>query len=204
VEPGVLHPLDHQLRDAVTAQEADRLGSVRVQHRDLDLAPVSGVHRPRRVDDRYPVPGRKAGSRVNEGGVACGQRYRQSGGNDGALARGQFNIGGRDQIGSGIPWVRVPGQRHSRVQAPDQHVRPAVTAALLISFHCVHPQTLHRDVLVTEAVCLNRLAARPPGHRGRVRPPAQLGPGARDSGGGGHGDDGAGDAAQHPADGEYR
>src|SRR5579875_2197771 len=60
VEPRLLDPLDHELRDPVAAPEADRPRAVGVERRDLDLTPVARVDRARGVHDRDAVPGRQA------------------------------------------------------------------------------------------------------------------------------------------------
>src|SRR5579875_596376 len=66
VEDGLRHPLDDELGDPVAAPEADPAGAVRVEERDLDLAPVTSINGTRRVDDRDPVPGSQARPRMDE------------------------------------------------------------------------------------------------------------------------------------------
>ena len=46
---------------------------------DCELAPVRGVDRARRVDDREAVLQRQTGPRVDEAGVPLGQRDRDAG-----------------------------------------------------------------------------------------------------------------------------
>src|SRR5436309_2371629 len=54
-EPGRLHPLDHQLGDAVTAAHPVGGAGVGVDEQDADLVTVAGVDQPRRVEAGHPV-----------------------------------------------------------------------------------------------------------------------------------------------------
>jgi hypothetical protein len=45
MEPGVLDPLDHQLRDAVPAGERRRLSQIMIDQQYLHFAPVTRINR---------------------------------------------------------------------------------------------------------------------------------------------------------------
>src|SRR5262245_1260594 len=126
-ERHLFHALHHELRDPVAAPERDRASRIGVQQDHLDLATVSGVDRARRVDDGDPVPGGQPGARVHERRVPGGQRDRDAGANQRALARRQVHVFGGDQVGAGIAVAGVRRQRHIRVQAGDQHVHTPET-----------------------------------------------------------------------------
>ena len=82
--PGDGH--DDELRDAHPGLDRERLGRVGVEQDHPELAAVAGVDQARRVDDREAVPGREPGARHDEACVALGDRDRDPGRHDRALA----------------------------------------------------------------------------------------------------------------------
>jgi hypothetical protein len=123
----VLDPLHDELRDAVEAAQLQHLARVVVDHHDLQLTAVAGVDSAGRVHDRDAVPGRQAGARVDERGVAVRQRDGQPGPQHDALTRRDLGVLGGHQVAAGVARVGVRGQRHLRVQPADQdlqHGRP--------------------------------------------------------------------------------
>src|SRR3984957_13699204 len=121
----VLHPLHHQLRDAVTASERDRPGLIGVQQDYLDLATVPGVHRARRVHQGDPVPGREARAGVQRAGVAVRQGDRDPSADHGPLPRPQVDVLGRRQVDAGVTGAGIARQRHLGVEPGDQHLKLA-------------------------------------------------------------------------------
>ena len=77
----------HELRDAVARPGPRTPGAVRVQEQHPDLAAVSRVDQPGRVDERDPVPRGQAGARQHEAGVARRNLHRDPGAYAGPLPR---------------------------------------------------------------------------------------------------------------------
>jgi hypothetical protein len=102
------HTLYHELGDSVATLNANRAFTISVQQDHLDLATVPGINGAGRVDDRYSMLGRQAGSRVHEGGIPIRQRDRYTGADNGPLAGLKLEVGGREQVTSGITWMRPP------------------------------------------------------------------------------------------------
>src|SRR6266508_2491061 len=67
--------------------DSEGLGRIGVDQDHLDLAPVAGVDRAGRVDQRDAVPGREARAGMDEGRVALGHGHGQPGPDHGATAR---------------------------------------------------------------------------------------------------------------------
>jgi hypothetical protein len=123
MEQRSLDALNYQLRDPVSAAEADRAVPVRVQHGHLDLPPVARVDGPRRVHQRHPVLGRQAGAGMHERRVPVGQGDRDPGPHQGPFARPELDVLGRRQVRARVARMGVRRQRNAGVKALDQHVR---------------------------------------------------------------------------------
>src|SRR5205807_2634917 len=91
-EERVLDPLDHQLGDAVTTPQHDRLTQVVVDQTDLDLAAIARVDRARRVYHGKTRARGQTGSWMHEPGEALGQRDRDPGTDDGPLTRSDHHV----------------------------------------------------------------------------------------------------------------
>jgi hypothetical protein len=115
--------LDYQLRDPVSAAEADRVVPVRVQQGHLDLPAVTRVDGPRRVHQRYPVLGGQPGAGMHERRVPVGQGYRDPGPHQGPFARPELDVLGRRQVRARVARMGVRRQRDAGVKALDQHLR---------------------------------------------------------------------------------
>src|SRR5262245_52828373 len=121
VQHHVRHPLDDQLGDPVAALEADGVVAIGVEQGDPDLATVPRVHGARRIDQRDAVPRGEPGPRMDERGVAVGQRDRDPGGNDGPLPGFQPHLSGREQVQPRVAGVSTGRQRQARVEPLDEH-----------------------------------------------------------------------------------
>jgi hypothetical protein len=87
---------DDELGDPHPRLDDERLAEVGVQQRDLQLAAVPGIDEARCVDDRDPVLGREAGARLDESGIAVGNRDREAGRDERALPRRELDaVAGR-------------------------------------------------------------------------------------------------------------
>ena len=95
---------------------------IMVDEQNLDLAAISGIHRPRCVDDADPVPMRQAGPWVDECGVPVRHRHGNSRADQGTLARQEGHIGSGHQVGARVARVCVRRQGHTRVEPHDKYV----------------------------------------------------------------------------------
>src|SRR3954470_12300494 len=82
---------DDELRDAHPGLDDERLSRIGVQENDLQLAAITRVDEPRRVDDRDPVLGGKAGARLHEPGVTVRNRDRQPGADERTFPRPELD-----------------------------------------------------------------------------------------------------------------
>lgn len=70
--------LDNQLRDALTALDANRLTGIEIHRDNLDLATIMGIDEAWGVRDREAALERHATSRLNEAGIAVRKRDRDT------------------------------------------------------------------------------------------------------------------------------
>jgi hypothetical protein len=70
------HGQDDELGDPHSRLDDERLSCIGVQQRDADLAAITRVDEPRRVDDADPVARGETGARLDETGVSLGNRDR--------------------------------------------------------------------------------------------------------------------------------
>jgi len=119
-EGRVLETLEHQLGDALTSGQAQRLGQIMVDDDHFDLTAVARVNGARGVHQAETGSGSKARPRVDECGVALRQRDRDSSRQYGALPWPELEILGRHDVGTGIAGQCVGGQRQLRVQPSNQ------------------------------------------------------------------------------------
>lgn len=108
---------DYELGDSVPHLDGEGMFCIGVQHRDPDLAPVSGINRAWAIDDGEPVSGRKTGSGNHKSRIAIGQRNRNPGTHCGPSARSEHMVLCRMQIRSSITGVRIDGSLTAR----DEH-----------------------------------------------------------------------------------
>src|SRR5581483_10081334 len=128
-----LHGLDlrdpehDELRDAHAGLDDERLARIRVQEDDLQLAAVAGVDEPGRVDDRDPVLRREPRARLDEAGIAVGDRDGEPGADERPLAGPELDPLARREVEPGIAAVRT--RRHDRVvtQATDRQLDHAMS-----------------------------------------------------------------------------
>src|SRR5271165_4434893 len=116
------YSLNNKLSYPVTSPEAHRMLGIGVQQDHLDLATVPRVDSAWRIDDGDAVLRGQTGTRMHEGGVPIRERDAHAGADDGPLARGQLDVGGRDQVTAGVTGMGLLRQRQAAVQAPDQHL----------------------------------------------------------------------------------
>jgi hypothetical protein len=98
------HRRDHQLRDPIAAPDDDRL-LAEIDGDDRDLAPVVGIDRAGRIEQPQTLAQRQTAARPHLPFETVRNRDRESGRNQGALARlqGQLPVDAGAQIESGAP-----------------------------------------------------------------------------------------------------
>lgn len=101
-EVGLLDPLDHQLCDAVTPRQHDRLARIVVDEAYPDLAPIARVDGPRRVHHRESRAGCQARPRMDEARVPERQRDRYPGADERPRTGFEHDVGGGDQVGTRV------------------------------------------------------------------------------------------------------
>src|SRR5262245_54766100 len=74
-----LDALNHQLSDAITRSNLERLRRIGVDQQHPDLVAVAGIDEPRRVEARDAVLEREARTRLHEPRVPLGDRDRDAG-----------------------------------------------------------------------------------------------------------------------------
>ena len=98
-----------ELGDPHPGSTVNALARVGVQEHDAQLAAVAGVDEPGRVDDRDAVPRGEARARLDEAGVAVGDRDREAGADGRPLPRREHDaLAGREVE------ARVAGVRAAR------------------------------------------------------------------------------------------
>jgi hypothetical protein len=125
LDPGKLE--QDELRDAHPGLDDEGLTRVGVQERDAQLAAVAGVDEAGSVHDRDAVLDRKPGTRLDEARVALGDRDREAGADERALARRELDPVARGQVEAGV--ARVRARRDDRVvsQPPDRQLDQALS-----------------------------------------------------------------------------
>jgi hypothetical protein len=108
----VLHPLDHQLSDAVAAMQPQPLPRVVIDNDDLDLPTVSRVDGARGIHQADAKAGRQPGPRVDERGESLGQGHRDPGRQHGPFARADLDVD-RDHVSARIPGNEYAGSGRS-------------------------------------------------------------------------------------------
>ena len=85
---------------------------VEIDQRHFDLATISGIDGAGRVEHGDALLGGKAGARMDQCHISCGQGYRHTGGNQCTLKRFQGHVNGGDQVGAGVARMGVmqPGR----------------------------------------------------------------------------------------------
>lgn len=122
VKDRVLDPLHDQLGDSVAPAQRHRYGTIMVDQADLDLTPVSGIHRSGRVDHAQSRFDRQTRPRVHEPGTAFGKSDRDARTDERPFSRPQLEVGGRDQIRTGITGSGVGRDRNLGVEAGQQNL----------------------------------------------------------------------------------
>ena len=109
---------DHELRDAVAATDADG-GTAEVDEQHLDLAPVVGVDRPGRVEERQAVAVRETAARPDLPLVPGRDGHREPRRHEAPLAGAQHDVGGDvgREVHAGRSGRHVARQR-KRVRSP--------------------------------------------------------------------------------------
>lgn len=115
----MLHPLNHQLRDAVSPAKPHPFTRVVVDQTHLDLAPVAGVHGARGVDDAQAVAGGQTRTRVDEGHEALGKRDGHPGADGDPLTGSKIYVTDSDKVGARIARMSVCGEWNTRVYPGD-------------------------------------------------------------------------------------
>ncbi len=122
-------PLYDQLSDPITAFNGHRPYGIEIDHRDLDLASVSGVDRSRGVGNGQPFTDRQAAAWMDESRVAIWQRDGNPGRKQGPLCRRHLPIDGRQQVKACVTGVRVRGDGKVGVDTHDEDVDESPAAA---------------------------------------------------------------------------
>ncbi len=102
-----------ELRDAHARLDDERLVRVGVEQDHLQLAAVARVDEAGRVHDRDAVPGREPRARLDETGIAVGDRDREAGADGRALSRRELDSFARREVEPRVTGVRA--RRHDRV-----------------------------------------------------------------------------------------
>ena len=110
---------DDELRDPHPRLDDERLLAVGVEEHDLELAAIAGVDEARRVHDRDAVPRREPRARLDEAGVAVGDRDREAGADDGARSRRELDPLAGGEVEARVAGVRARRQRRLVVEALD-------------------------------------------------------------------------------------
>src|SRR5437763_2052358 len=127
-EPGRLHPLDHQLGDAVTAAHPVGGAGVGVDEQDADLVTVAGVDQPRRVEAGHPAGEGQPAAGLDEPRVPVGYGNRHARRHQCPPAsRAQGGVLTGDEIGAGVACPGVAGKGQVGIEPPDGHVEHAPT-----------------------------------------------------------------------------
>ena len=98
----------------------DRRSRIEVDEHHEELATITRVDRPGRVDDRHTTLRRETRARVDEGRIAGRKRHRDAGRHHLAFAGAKEYVDGRDQIGTRVTGVRVGGKVDVGIEPPDQ------------------------------------------------------------------------------------
>ena len=123
-EMSLAHPLDHKLGDPVPASDGEGLLRVGVEQVDQDLAAVTRVHRPGRIQHSDAVPCSKPGAGVYERDIPGGEGNGDTCANKCPMPRSEDHILPGVKIRSGVARMGVDGYREIGVKARDQHPDP--------------------------------------------------------------------------------
>ena len=130
--------MDDELCDALAPLHQEILVGVGVDQQHLELAPVAGIDEPRRVETGHAVFERQAAARLDEAGIALGNRDRGARGNEGAAtAAGQQHIVTSDEVGARVSRSGVRGQWEIGIEAKQWDVEHGETLG-----HRYHAQVL--------------------------------------------------------------
>ena len=110
-ELGQLDPLHQQLGDPVPTMHDDGPLGVEVDQRDLDLTAVTGIDRPRTVDDRKPHAGSQTRAGMHQPDHPERDRHRDTRRHQGTVARRQFDVLRAVEVDAGIAVVGSAGHR---------------------------------------------------------------------------------------------
>jgi hypothetical protein len=119
-EVGLFDPLDHQLRDAVTSRQHDRLVRIMVDEAYPDLAPIAGVDGPRRVHHRESRAGGQARPRMDEAGIPGRQRDGYPGADKGPRSGVEHDVGGGDEVGTGVALSGIGGEGDTGIDSGEE------------------------------------------------------------------------------------
>ena len=120
--------MDDQLRDALAPLDEEILVGVGVDQQHLELAAIAGIDETGRVETGHAVLECQPTAGLDEAGVALGDRDRGTGGDEGtATAVGQQHIVAGDEVGAGITWSGVGGQRQIGIEAKQWDVEHGAT-----------------------------------------------------------------------------
>ena len=122
---------DDELRDAHPRLDHERLARVGVQERHLELAAVAGVDQAGRVDERDAVTRREAGARLDEAGIALGDRDGEAGRDERPLAGRQLDVLARGEVESRVAVVGALGDDGVGMETPDRELDQALSRCVL-------------------------------------------------------------------------
>lgn len=112
-ETGPRNRDDEKLGDPITDCDRIRHRAVGVKKRHPDLPAISRIHRPGAVDDRDAVPCRQTTARNDKSGETVRKRDRYTSGDRRTLSGCQLDGLRRAQVGPGIAWMGVFGDRRT-------------------------------------------------------------------------------------------
>lgn len=103
--------LHKELGNPIAARDHDRGAGVKIDQRNLDLAPVTGVDGAWRIHDRQTQPRGQPGARMDQTDHTGGDSHSEAGADEGTMPGFESDVLRTDKVKTGVSGVGAGGQR---------------------------------------------------------------------------------------------